>query len=259
MTGTPLLETKFHLPIAHGPLVPRARLSDQIARAASATLTLVSAPAGFGKTTVMAELASGSHGARIAWLSLDTGDNDPVTFWTYVIEAIDRAAPGLVTGARSSLTGAQVSVDAVVTMLLNGLAAAEADVVLVLDDLHVIESPAIHEQLGYFLEHLPAQGHVVLGTRADPAIPLARLRARGGLIEIRASDLRFSPAEAERYLATMDLVLPDGDVATLEGRTEGWIAALQLAALSLQGRADTTAFINAFAGDDRHIVDYLVE
>jgi len=259
MTATPLLETKFHLPIAHGRLVPRARLSDQIARAASATLTLVSAPAGFGKTTVMAELASRSGGARIAWLSLDAGDNDPVMFWTYVIEAIDRAAPGLVTGARSSLSGAQISVDAVVTMLLNGLAAADADVVLVLDDLHVIESPAIHEQLGYFLEHLPAHGHVVVGTRADPAIPLARLRARGGLIEIRASDLRFSAAEAERYLETMGLVLPDGDVAALEGRTEGWIAALQLAALSLQGRADTTAFINAFAGDDRHIVDYLVE
>jgi LuxR family transcriptional regulator, maltose regulon positive regulatory protein len=259
VTATPLLETKFHLPVAHGRLVSRPRLSDQIGRAASATLTLVSAPAGFGKTTVMAELASRSDGAAIAWLSLDAGDNDPVTFWTYVIEAIDRAAPGLVTGARSSLTGAQISVDAVVTMLLNGLAAAHADVVLVLDDFHVIESPAIHEQLGYFLEHLPARGHVVLGTRADPAIPLARLRARGGLIEIRASDLRFSPAEAERYLETMDLVLPEGDVATLEGRTEGWIAALQLAALSLQGRADTTAFINAFAGDDRHIVDYLVE
>jgi LuxR family maltose regulon positive regulatory protein len=259
VTATPLLETKFHLPVAHGRLVSRPRLSDQIGRAASATLTLVSAPAGFGKTTVMAELASRSDGAAIAWLSLDAGDNDPVTFWTYVIEAIDRAAPGLVTGARSSLTGAQISVDAVVTMLLNGLAAAHADVVLVLDDFHVIESPAIHEQLGYFLEHLPARGHVVLGTRADPAIPLARLRARGGLIEIRASDLRFSPAEAERYLETMDLVLPDGDVATLEGRTEGWIAALKLAAHSLQGRADTTAFINAFAGDDRHIVDYLVE
>ena len=259
MTATPLLETKFHLPITHGRLVPRSRLSDQIGRAASATLTLVSAPAGFGKTTVMTELASRSDGARIAWLSLDAADNDPVTFWTYVIEAIDRAAPGLVTGARSSLTGAEISVDAVVTRLLNGLAAADRDVVLVLDDLHVIESPAIHEQLGYFLEHLPARGHVVVGTRADPAIPLARLRARGGLVEIRASDLRFSPAEAERYLETMDLVLPDEDVAALEGRTEGWIAALQLAALSLQGRADTTAFINAFAGDDRHIVDYLVE
>ncbi len=162
-------------------------------------------------------------------------------------------------GARSSLTGAQVSIDAVVTTLLNGLASADADIILVLDDLHVIESPAIHEQLGYLLEHMPARAHVVLGTRADPAIPLARLRARGGLVEIRASDLRFSPDEAARYLETMGLVLPEGDVATLEGRTEGWIAALQLAALSLQGRADASGFISAFAGDDRHIVDYLVE
>jgi LuxR family maltose regulon positive regulatory protein len=259
MTADALLETKFSPPIAHGRLVPRVRLSDQIAGAAAATLTLVSAPAGFGKTTVMAELASRPHVARIAWLSLDAGDNDPVTFWTYVVEAIDRAAPGLVSGARSSLTASQVSVDAVVTTLLNGLTASDGDIVLVLDDLHVIESPAINEQLGYFLEHLPARAHLVVGTRADPAIPLARLRARGGLVEIRASDLRFSQAEAARYLETMGLVLPDGDVVMLEGRTEGWIAALQLAALSLRGRDDATAFISAFAGDDRHIVDYLVE
>jgi LuxR family maltose regulon positive regulatory protein len=259
MTADTLLETKLHLPIAHGRLVPRARLSDQLAGATAATLTLVSAPAGFGKTTLIAELANRADGARIAWLSLDAGDNDPVTFWTYVVEAIDRAAPGLMTGARSSLAAGQVSVDAVVTALLNGLVAADADVILVLDDLHVLESPAINEQLGYFLDHLPARGHVVAGTRADPAIPLARLRARGGLIEIRASDLRFSPAEAARYLESMGLVLRDGDVDLLEGRTEGWIAALQLAALSLRGRDDTTAFISAFAGDDRHIVDYLVE
>ena len=178
MTADPLLQTKFHLPIAHGRLVPRARLDDQIGRAVAATLTLVSAPAGFGKTTVMTELASRSDGGPMAWLSLDPGDNDPVTFWTYVIAAIDRAAPDLVTGTRSGLTGAQISVDAVVTTLLNCLAVADADVVLLLDDLHVIDSPAIHAQLGYFLEHLPARAHVVIGTRADPAIPLARLRAR---------------------------------------------------------------------------------
>jgi LuxR family transcriptional regulator, maltose regulon positive regulatory protein len=259
MTAAPLLETKFHLPVAHGRLVPRTRLREKIAGATGATLTLVSAPAGFGKTTVMAELAMGTRDARIAWLSLDPGDNDPVTFWTYVIEAVERAAPGVAVGARASLSGAQVSVDAVVTTLLNALAAADADVVLALDDFHVIESPAIHQQLGYFLDHLPAQAHVVLGTRADPAIPLARLRGRGRLIEIRASDLRFSRPEAASYLETMGLSLEDVDIATLEGRTEGWIAALQLAALSLRGRADASQFISAFAGDDRHIVDYLVE
>jgi LuxR family maltose regulon positive regulatory protein len=222
-------------------------------------LTLVSAPAGFGKTTVMSELASHPHGAHIAWLSLDSGDNDPVTFWTYVAEAVERGAPGVGSGARSILAGAQGTVDAAVTTLLNGLAGVEADVVLVLDDFHVIESPSIHAQVGYLLEHLPARGHLVIGTRADPAIPLSRLRARGGLVEIRASDLRFSAEEAASYLEVMGLSLTDDNVATLEARTEGWIAALQLAALSLQGRADATDFIAAFAGDDRYIVDYLVE
>lgn len=259
MTYTPLLETKFHLPVADGRRVPRERLAAQLAAATGATLTLVSAPAGFGKTTVMAELATLRGGARIAWLSLDPGDNDPVTFWTYVVEAIERAVPGIAAGARATLSGPQVSVDAVVTTLLNSLAAADADIVLALDDVHVIESPAIHQQLGYFLEHLPGRAHIVIGTRADPAIPLARLRARGRLIEIRASDLRFSPAEAASYLRSMGLTLADADIATLQGRTEGWIAALQLAALSLRGRADASQFISAFAGDDRHIVDYLVE
>jgi LuxR family transcriptional regulator, maltose regulon positive regulatory protein len=257
--SSPLLETKFHLPTPHGRLIPRARLSQRVERAAAATLTLVSAPAGFGKTTLMAELASRSGGPHVAWLSLDPGDNDPVTFWTYVIEAVDRAAPGVGSAARSIIATAQAPVDAAVTTLLNALAGAEADVVLVLDDFHVIESPSIHAQVGYLLEHLPARGHLVIGTRADPAIPLSRLRARGGLVEIRASDLRFSVAEAASYLAVMGLSLTDGNVATLEARTEGWIAALQLAALSLQGRADPTDFIAAFAGDDRYIVDYLVE
>ncbi len=157
------------------------------------------------------------------------------------------------------MSGSQGTVDAVVTTLLNALAAADADIVLVLDDVHVIESPAIHEQLGYFLEHLPARTHVVMGSRADPAIPLGRLRARGSLVEIRANDLRFSAAEAGSYLAAMGLSLTADEVTALEGRTEGWIAALQLAALSLQGRGDTAEFIAAFAGDDRYIVDYLVE
>ena len=257
--SSPLLETKFHLPTPHGRLIPRARLSQQVERAADATLTLVSAPAGFGKTTLMAELASRLDGPHVAWLSLDPGDNDPVTFWTYVIEAVDRAAPGAGSAARSILAGAQGTVDAAVTTLLNALAGFTTDVVLVLDDFHVVESPAVHEQVGYFLDHLPVRAHVVIGTRADPAMPLSRLRARGGLVEIRASDLRFLPDEAASYFELMGLSLTDDNVATLEARTEGWIAALQLATLSLQGRTDATEFISAFAGDDRYIVDYLVE
>ena len=254
-----LLETKFHLPSTHGRLVPRPRLSDQIARAAEATLTLVSAPAGFGKTTVMTELATRLDGARVAWLSLDPSDNDPTAFWAYVIEAVDRAVPGLGAGARSVLAGGPATVDAAITTLLNGLAALDQDLVLVLDDIHVVESPVIHEQLGYLVEHLPAGAHLVIGSRSDPPIALARLRARGALVEIRASDLRFSAHEAASYLDAMGLTLTRDDVAALEGRTEGWIAALQLAALSLQGRDDARAFIAAFAGDDRYIVDYLAE
>jgi LuxR family maltose regulon positive regulatory protein len=257
--AAPLLETKFHLPATHGRLVPRPRLDEQIERATSATLTLVSAPAGCGKTTVMAQLAEAPQGAAVAWLSLEPSDDDPVTFWTYVVEALDRASPGVAAEARAIVGGGPGSVDAALTTLLNGLARLDRDVVLVLDDLHVIDSPAVHGQVAYFLEHLPARAHVVAGTRSDPAIPLARLRARGAMVEIRASDLRFSGEEAASYLATMGLSLRDADIEALESRTEGWIAALQLAALSLQGRADATEFIDAFAGDDRYIVDYLVE
>ena len=255
----PLLETKFHVPTSHGPLVARERLSERVASAGRVTLTLVSAPAGFGKTTVLSELARHPDGALVAWLSLEPSDNDPVTFWTYAVEALDRAAPGVGSAARTILAGGPGSIDAGLTTLVNALAGVETDVVLVLDDFHAIESATVHEQLAYVLEHLPAHAHIVLGTRADPAFPLARLRARGGLVEIRASDLRFSPAEAASYLDAMGLSLTDGDVATLEARTEGWIAALQLAALSLQGRPDASEFIDAFAGDDRYIVDYLVE
>jgi LuxR family maltose regulon positive regulatory protein len=259
MTASPLLETKFHLPITHGPLVARGRLSEQIRRATTVTLTLVSAPAGFGKSTVMAELATRPDRAHVAWLSLEASDDDGPTFWRYVIEAADRAAPGVGAAARAVLAGSPGSVDAAITTLLNALAALESDLVLVLDDFHVIESVAIHEQVGYLLEHLPARAHVVIGTRADPAFPLARLRAKGALVEIRARDLRFATAEAATYLDAMGLSLSDADIATLDGRTEGWIAALQLAALSLQDRADATQFITDFAGDDRYIVDYLAE
>ena len=260
VTASPLLETKLHLPATHGRLVERPRLATHLARATTAALTLVSAPAGFGKTTLIADLATRAKAsARVGWLSLDRGDDDPVTFWTYVIEAIERAAPGVGSGARGILVGGPASVDAALTTLLNALAADSDPLVLVLDDLHAVESPAVHEGLSYVVDHLPPSAHIVIGTRADPPMPLARLRSRGALLEIRATDLRFTEEEAASYLGAMGLSLSSEDVATLESRTEGWVAALQLAALSLQGRPDPTTFIEAFAGDDRYIVDYLVE
>jgi LuxR family maltose regulon positive regulatory protein len=258
--GRPLLETKFHAPPAVGRLVARPRLTERLREGTDTTLTLVSAPAGFGKSTLMAQLASLHENAAVAWLSLDSGDNDPAAFWSYVVGALERVSPGVTGNAAPALEGGDGSVDAAIAGLINGLAAHDAELVLVLDDLHAVDSPIISQQLAWFLDHLPANSHVVIGTRADPPMPLARLRARGALREIRAADLRFTAEEAAAYLNdAMDLGLTAPDIAALEARTEGWIAALQLAALSIRGRDEPSEFIAAFSGDDRHVVDYLVE
>ncbi len=225
-------------------------------------MTLVSAPAGFGKTTMLTEwLASVSaDGRSAAWLSLDKRDNDPALFWTYFVTALKTASNGAGAAALSLLQSAQPPIEAVLATLLNDLHAIAKDVVLVLDDYHVIEARDIQDGVAFLLEHLPPHVHLVIASRADPALPLARLRARGELVEIRAADLRFAADEAAAYLnGAMGLALTARDVAVLEGRTEGWIAALQLAALSMQGREDIAGFIAGFAGDDRYIVDYLAE
>jgi LuxR family maltose regulon positive regulatory protein len=258
----PLLETKLHVPKWRRGLVARPRLSERLSRGAKSALTLVSAPAGFGKTTLLAEwLAVAAAGGRsVAWLSLDQRDNDPVLFWTYLVAALKTAAPGDGAGALSLLQPPRPPGEAGLVTLLNDLDAVSDDVVLVLDDYHVIEAREVQDGMAFLLEHLPPQIHLVIGSRADPSLPLARLRGRGELVEIRAADLRFTPDEAAAYLnEVMGLALTAADVAALEERTEGWIAALQLAALSLQGREDTAAFIAGFAGDDRYIVDFLAE
>jgi ATP/maltotriose-dependent transcriptional regulator MalT len=256
-----LLETKFHAPRTHGRLVARDRLRALTEQGIRGALTLVSAPAGFGKSTLMAEAADeASTAVAVAWLSLDPSDNDPVTFWTYVLSALDRAVPGVGHAALAQLDAAQGSPEAALALLLNELAGLPKDILLVLDDLHVVEDAGIYQQLMFVLDHLPSRAHVLAGTRSDPPMPLARLRSKGALVEIRAADLRFTPDEAGAYLTeSMGLALSDANVAALEARTEGWIAALQLAALSLQGREDLAGFIDRFAGDDRYIVDYLVE
>lgn len=263
--GGPLLEAKLHVPRRRRGLVARPRLAELLTRGAESALTLVSAPAGFGKTTLLADwleqwsAAAPEGGRSAAWLSLDRRDDDPARFWTYLVAALQRAAPGMGEGALPLLQ-AQSSAEAGLGALLNDLGAVTHDVVLVLDDFHVVESREVREAVASLLEHLPAQVHLVLAGRADPALPLARLRARGDLAEVRAADLRFTPDEAAEYLTVaMGLTLTADEVEALEGRTEGWIAALQLAALSMQGRDDVAGFIAGFAGDDRFIVDYLVE
>ncbi len=265
LVPAPLLETKLYVPRSRGGL-PRPRLSERLDRGAASKLMLVSAPAGFGKTTLLTEwLAAGPAGRAgerlAAWLSLDRGDNDPVSFWTYVIAALRTAAPGVGETALALLQAPQPpAIETVLTVLLNDLGAVAGDIVLVLDDYHVIDARDVQDEMAFLLDHLPAGLHVVIASRADPALPLARLRARGELAETRAAELRFTPDEAAAYLnERMGLRLTARDVAALEGRTEGWIAALQLAALSMQGRDDVAGFIAGFAGDDRHVVDYLVE
>ena len=263
---TPLLDTKLYVPRSRRGLVSRPRLSERLDRGTAAKLMLVSAPAGFGKTTLLAEWLQAGPAApadecSAAWLSLDQGDNDSASFWTYVIAALRTAVPEVGASALALLQAPQPApIQTVLTTLLNDFGTIASDVVLVLDDYHVIDARDVQDGMSFLLDHLPARLHLVIASRADPALPLARLRVRGELVEVRAADLRFTRDEAAAYLnGEMGLVLTTQDVAALEGRTEGWIAALQLAGLSMQGRDDVAGFIAGFAGDDRYVVDYLAE
>lgn len=261
-----LLDTKLYAPRPRSSMVPRPRLTERLERGAAARLVIISAPAGFGKTTLLTEWLTAQRPDRaerpVAWLSLDAADNEAAPFWAYVIAALRTAAPGAAESAQSLLDNPQPPpVETLLTTLLNDLSrSAAGDIILVLDDYHVIDSRHVQDGMAFLLDHMPPRLHVVIATRADPPLPLARLRARGELIEVRAKDLRFTPGEAAAYLnETMSLRLAPGDVAALEARTEGWIAALQLAALSMQGREDPASFIAGFAGDDRYMLDYLAE
>ena len=259
---SPLVRTKLFVPQVRRGLVSRPRLGDRLDATTHPRLTLISAPAGFGKTTLLAAWAEAgaAAGRPVAWVSLEETEQEPGLFWTYVVTALDAAAPGVGAGALSLLQGAHPPIDAVLATVLNELSARPEGLDLVLDDYHLADGPAIADDVAFLLEHLPPQVHLVISTRADPALPLARLRARRELVEVRAADLRFTLDEAAAYLnEVVALDLRPADIAALEGRTEGWIAALQLAALSLDGRDDATGFIAGFAGDDRYVVDYLVE
>ncbi|CAB4865478.1 MAG: helix-turn-helix transcriptional regulator [Actinobacteria bacterium] len=258
----PLIETKFRIPVRRRGHVMRSRLHERLTLGTESSVTLLSAPAGFGKTTLLADwlATTAADGRSVAWLSLDERDSDPAIFWPYVVAALRAAGDGPVASALARLHPAEPPFDTAIAVLLNELSGISHDIVLILDDYHVIDSEAVHEGMAFFLEHIPAHLHLVIAGRADPAVPLARLRGRGELTEIRAADLRFTPSEAADYLTgTVGLTLTASDVAKLADRTEGWIAALQLAALSMQGRVDTAGFIAGFAGDDRYIIDYLAQ
>jgi LuxR family maltose regulon positive regulatory protein len=258
--STPILGTKLYVPPPRPKAVLRPRLIERLNEGLHRRLTLVSAPAGFGKSTLLGEWLAGCE-RPAAWLSLDEGDNDPTRFLAYLVAALQKIDSNIGEGVLGALRSPQPPpTESILTALLNEITAVPDDFVLALDDYHVIDARAVDDALAFVLEHLPPRMHLVIATREDPQLPLARLRARGQLTELRAADLRFTASEADDFLkGVMGLSLSEEDIATLEARTEGWIAGLQLAAISMRGREDVTEFIRAFAGDNRYIVDYLLD
>ena len=243
-------------------MVVRSRLIEHLSEGLSfgRKLTLISAPAGFGKTTLVSEWVS-SCGIPVTWLSLDDGDSDLTRFLTYLIAALQTVVPEIGAGALAILQSTQPSpTETILTTLLNHILTLSDSFILVLDDYHLIDSKPVDEALTFLVEHAPPHMHLVVTTREDPHLPLARFRARGQLTELRAADLRFTPAEAADFLnRVMGLNLSEEDIGALKARTEGWIAGLQLAAISMQGHQDTSSFIKAFTGSHHFVLDYLLE
>ncbi len=266
----PILATKLFIPLPRPSIVPRPRLIERLNNrlANGCKLTLISASAGFGKTTIVSEWIAQCE-RPVAWLSLDKGDNDLARFLTYFISALQTLAlskvegikPDFGAGMLAALQSPQLPpIEMLLTSLVNEISAIPDSFIFVLDDYHSIDSKPVDEALTFFLMHMPPQMHLVITTREDPHLPLARLRTRGQLNEVRTSDLRFTPSEAAEFLnCVMGLNLSTEDITSLEARTEGWIAGLQLAALSMQGQQDTASFIKSFTGSHHFVLDYLIE
>lgn len=259
-----LLVTKLAIPPIRSDLVARPRLTNQLQLGIQGPFTLIAAPAGFGKTTLLSTWLEYAPFSA-AWVSLESDDDDLIRFWLYVFTALERVHPGSGASALALLQGSDPQrlppIETILTIWINGLAALpHQEVVLILDDYHLITALPIHQSVTYLVNHLPHQLHLVMATRADPPLPLARLRTRGHLTEIRAADLRFTSLETTAFMTSvLGLHLSSEDIVALEARTEGWIAGLQLAALSMQGRKDISTFLKAFTGSQRYIIDYLAE
>jgi LuxR family transcriptional regulator, maltose regulon positive regulatory protein len=260
--STPILATKLYVPPPRPKVILRPNLIERLNEGLHRKLILISAPAGFGKTTLVSEWAAGCK-RPVAWLSLDEGDNDPTCFLTYLVAALQTVAPKIgvgVLGILQALQSQPPPIELLLTTLLNELTTISDNFILVFDDYHVIETQSLNQALTFLIEHLPPQLHLAIVTREDPNLPLARLRVRGQLTELRAADLRFTPAEAAEFLnQVMGLNLSAEDIAALETRTEGWIAGLQLAAISMQGDKDSASFIKSFTGSHHFVLDYLLE
>jgi LuxR family maltose regulon positive regulatory protein len=261
VAGQPaLLATKIAVPPGPAILIPRTRLIAALDAGMRRPLVHVSAPAGFGKTTLLADWARQAS-LSVAWLTLDADDNDPTRFWRYVVAAFERPGPKDLEVVRAVLTSPQPPSDeAFLVPLLNALASRSSEGVLVLDDYHAITAPAVHRAIAYLVEHLPPRQHLIIAGRTDPPLPLARLRAQGQLAEVRAAELRFSSEEGAAFLGqSLGLDLPEESSIALTERTEGWIAGLQLAGLAVRGREDAPRFVAEFRGTHRYIVDYLLD
>ncbi len=260
--STPILATKLYIPPVRPDLVPRPHLIKRLNENVHSKLTLISAPAGFGKTMLVSAWVA-SSGRPAAWLSLDEEDNDPARFMLYFIAALQTIAPDIGAGVVGVLQASQAQKpppESILTTLLNEISAISNNFMFVLDDYHMIDSKAISSILSFLLKHLPPQMHLVITTREDPNLPIAQLRARGQLTELRIADLRFTASEAGEFInQVMGLKLSTEDIASLEARTEGWIAGLQLAAISMQGHQDITGFIKSFTGTHHFVLDYLLE
>jgi LuxR family maltose regulon positive regulatory protein len=269
--SAPILATKLYIPPPRPKVVARPRLIERLNEGLSSgrKLTLISAPAGFGKTTLVSEWMASPWqrpegqecGRLVAWLSLDEGDNDPARFISYLVKALQTIQAGIGEGLLAALQSPQpLQIETILTTLLNEISTIPENFLLVLDDYHSIDSKAVDQSLAFLVEHQPPQMHLVIATREDPDLPLARLRARGQCTELRAADLRFTPAEAAEFLNQVTgLDLSAENIAALETRTEGWIAGLQLAAISMRGLKDTAGFIQSFTGSHRFVMDYLLE
>ena len=255
-----IISTKLYIPRYQPRVVLRPRLMERLNEGLQCKLTLISASAGFGKTTLLSEWIAGC-GRPAAWMSLDEGDNDPARFLLYLVAALQTISEKIGEGVLGLLQSPQApSPESIVTILLNDITGIQDKFILVLDDYHVINAGPVDDVIIFIIEHLPPQLHLVIATREDPDLPLARLRARGQLTELRCQDLRFNPSETAGFLNhVMDLDLSLDDITALEIRTEGWIAGLQLAAISIKGHKDVTGFIKTFTGSHRFIMDYLVE
>jgi LuxR family maltose regulon positive regulatory protein len=262
----PLLDTKLHIPARHANLIQRPRLIELLNQGCHSKMTIISTPTGYGKTTLLCQWQSNCN-LPVAWLTLDKADNDPVRFLSYLIAALQRFEPDLGSGALDVLqtsgvvsAGAWSPIELALTLLLNDLTSGSRPLILVLDDYHLIENARIHQLVTYLLDNQPEQLHLVIATRVDPPLPVSRLRAQAQLVEVRVDDLCFTSDESfEFYNDVMGLSLSTEQVAVLERRTEGWIAGLQLAALSMREHEDIIGFIEAFTGSHRFILDYLTE